>query len=155
MRYFFFSLSFRKSQLFQARSPRVARLCSISIYPPAPSPTPGLLGSSLLFLVPRCHCSDKRPLGSSHMGWGPRSRWTPPHGPTQPRICSVCHFVFSQHWNREAKINSQTDTKQRDRETAIQRPVTEKDGVRVGVCPLMARPLNGWNQVFSHSLTLG
>lgn len=57
---------------------------------------------------------------------GPCSRWTPPHGPTRPRICSVCHFVFSQHWNREAKINSQTDTKQRDRETAIQRPVTEK-----------------------------
>lgn len=147
MRYFF-SLSFRKSQLFQARSPRVAQLCSTSTLLPLPqvhlcsSPCPGAT-------------TLKRPLGSSYMGWGPCSRWTPPHGPTQPRICSVCHFVFSQHWNREAKINSQTDTKQRDRETAIQRPVTEKDGVRVGVCPLMARPLNGWNQVFSHSLTLG
>jgi hypothetical protein len=73
-----------------------------------------------LFFTPTCHCSlDKRPEGSSCMGPGALSKVGCRHA--VPFV-----VLFSANTKREARINSQTDTKQRDRETAIQRPVTRK-----------------------------
>lgn len=65
------------------------------------------------------HCAPaQRPSGSSAGAPGPSSKWA---AATRACVCSFCCFVFSANTRteREARINSQTDTKQRDRETAV------------------------------------
>lgn len=87
------------------------------LYPPAPSPTPGLSGSSLLFLVPRRHCFDKRPLGSSHMGWGPLFKMdatTWPHMAKDLFCLSFCFQPTMEQRSQDQLTNRYKAKRQRD-----------------------------------------
>lgn len=153
MRYFFFSLSFGKSQLFQARSSRVARLCSTSTLLPLPNP------SALRFIFALPHAQvpllDKRPLGSSRMGWGPLFKvdaTTRPHTAKDLFCLSFCFQPALEQRSQDQLTNRYKAKRQRDSDSEASHQKRWRQGRSM---PLMARPLNGWSQVFSHSLTLG
>lgn len=109
--------------------------------PSHPLPTPRILKvPPFPFPFPHtpmlCHCSpDKRPSGSSHVGPETLIKVGCRH--------AVCPFVvlFSANTRteREARINSQTDTKQRDRDSDLEAS-HQKDGVREGECPRWQGP---------------
>lgn len=115
MRYFFFLFVLLDKSIISSLSSQVSR-SSTSLFLPLPSRplptrdphTPGL-----------GHCTPaQRPSGSSSRALGPSSKWA---AAMRVGVCSFCCFVFSANTRteREARINSQTDTKQRDRETAV------------------------------------
>lgn len=64
MRYFFSLCPFKRVNYFKV-GPQEQYSFLFYRYPHAPSPTLGLSGPSLLFLMPTSYRSDKRPLGSS------------------------------------------------------------------------------------------
>lgn len=107
--------------------------------PSHPLPTPRILKVPP-FPLPHtpmlCHCSpDKRPSGSSHMGPETLIKVGCRH--------AVCPFIIlfsaNTRTEREARINSQTDTKQRDRDSNLEAS-HQKDGVREGECPKWQGP---------------
>lgn len=116
MRYFF-SLSLRKSQIISSQVPK-SSTALLYLYPPAPSPTPGLSGSSLLFLVPRCHYSDKRPLGSSHVGWGPLFKVDATTRPHMAKDLFCLSFLFSANTGTEKprSTHKQIQSKETERQ---------------------------------------
>lgn len=116
MRYFFFFLfALLDKSIISSLSSQVSRSSTRLRLPlparPLPTRDPHTPGLG--------HCAPaQRPSGSSAGAPGPSSKWA---AATRAGVCSFCCFVFSANTRteREARINSQTDTKQRDRETAV------------------------------------
>lgn len=106
-----------------------------TLHPPPPGP-------SGFPLVPLPHspslCTpDNRPLGSSCMG--PRALVRVGCCPTVRDLFLSLSCFQPTLEQREARINSQTDTKQRDRDSDLEAS-HRKDGVRVGGCPRWQGP---------------
>lgn len=157
MRYFFFLFVLLDKSNISSLSYQVSR-SSMILSLPAPShplSTPRTSGLPFsLYLTPTAHCSpDQRPPGSSCLGAG--------------ALCKVgcCHtvkdlfrqlFCFQQTLEQREKRGS-THKQIQSKETERQqfRGQSPERWCWGGRMPQTARPPNGWNHVFSHSLTLG
>lgn len=149
MRYFFLFVLLDNLVVTSSLSRQVSGSSTI-LSPPVPCPPRNPPSSPLL--TPRWALL---PVRQAALPWapGPARGGLPPCG--RSGVCSFCCFVFSQHENRERSQDQLTNRyeakRQRDSDLEAGH---QKDGVGVGGCP-GARPLHGWNQVSSHSLTLG
>lgn len=119
MRYFFSLCPFRHVGYFKPKVPRSSRSSTI-LFLPLPShplPTPGTLEVPplSLFLTPLC-CATAL-LTRGHQAALAHQGGLPPYG--EASVLFVVFFSANTRTEREARINSQTDTKQRDRGTAI------------------------------------
>lgn len=141
MRYFFFLFILLDKLIISSLSYWGSRSSTVLCLPlPShPLPTPRILKVPP-FPLPHtpmlCHCSpDKRPSGSSHVGPETLIKVGCRH--------AVCPFIIlfsaNTRTEREARINSQTDTKQRDRDSNLEAS-HQKDGVREGECPKWQGP---------------
>lgn len=150
MRYFFFSLSFGKSQLFQARSSRVARLCSTSTLLPLPNPS----ALRFIFALPHAQVPLLRQEAIRQLSYGlgaPVQGGR--HHTAKDLFClSFCFQPALEQRSQDQLTNRYKAKRQRDSDSEASHRKRWRQGRSM---PLMARPLNGWSQVFSHSLTLG
>lgn len=154
MRYFFLfvlldnlvisSLSYQVS--------RRAHVCPC-LYPPVPCPPRNPRGPS-----PRAHTpcwallSDKRPAGRSRGGRGP-SKVGCRHALRHLFLLLFCFQPTLEQREKPGSTHKQIQSKETERQRFRGRsPERRHQGGRM---PPRARPLNGWNQVSSHSLTLG
>lgn len=122
-----------------------------------PLPTPGTLKappSSLPHTPMLCHCSpDKRPSGSSYMGPRALIKVGCRHVVRHLFLSLFCFQPTLEQREKPGSTHKQIQSKETERQRFRGRsPERRRQGGRM---PQMARPLNGWNQVFSHSLTLG
>ena len=148
MRYFFFPLCpLRQVDYFKPKFPGLQE--QHKSVPTSPLLSPAHPGPSHPQAGPLCS-RPSGPRAALQGPWGLRQSGLPP---CRQASVPFCCFVFSANTRteREARINSQTDTKRRDRQKFRGRsPERWRQGGRM---PQMARPLNGWDQVFSHSHT--
>lgn len=94
MRYFFFLFVLLKESIISSlKLSGLQEQYSLFLSPPSCSPLqiPGLPASPWLFLRPMYRCSDMRPLGSSHGGWGPLFK-VGCHHTAKDLFCSVFCF---------------------------------------------------------------
>lgn len=150
---FFLFVLFDKS-IISSPLPGLWGQCNCSpnsaLHPPPPGP-------SGFPLVPLPHspslCTpDNRPLGSSCMGPSALVRVD-----CCPTVQGSVPFVvlFSVNTRTERSQDQLTNRYEAKRQRQRFRGQPPERWCQGGRMPQVARPLNGWNQVFSHSLTLG
>lgn len=116
MRYFFFSLSFGKSQLFQARSSRVARLCSTSTLLPLPNPS----ALRFIFALPHAQVPLLRQEAIRQLSYGLGApvqggrHHTAPHG--QGSVLFVILFSASTGTEKPRSTHKQIQSKETERQ---------------------------------------
>lgn len=120
MRYFFslcpFSKGHYKESIISSQVPK-SSTALFYLCPPAPSPTPGLSGSSLLFLVRRCHYSEEAirqlscGLGAPVQGG---RHHTAPHG--QGSVLFVILFSANTGTEKPRSTHKQIQSKETERQ---------------------------------------
>ena len=149
MRYFFFPLCpLRQVDYFKPKFPGLQE--QHRSVPTSPLPSPAHPGPSHPQAGPLC----SRPSGlrAALQGpWGLRQSGLPPCG--RAGVCSFLLFCFFQPTLEQREKPGSTHKQIQSKETERQQfrgrsPERWRQGGRM---PQMARPLNGWNQVFSHS----
>lgn len=157
---FFFSLCpLRQVDYFKPKLPELQEQHNFvpTSHVPIPCPPPGS-SEAPPFPLPHtpvlCHCSpDKRPSGSAYMGPRALIKVGCCHEVKRLFLLLFCFQPTREQREKPGSTHKQIQSKETERQQFRGRsPERRHQGGRM---PQMARPLNGWNQVFSHSLTLG